>query len=368
MLKKIIYIIMALVLGFLLFYMSWEEAKSDARTRLMKKAIEEKDFEFVCKFYSYYYEKEALMENTYTENYNTTTMRAFNCFAEYRTTDENDKTVKKQGSYILLVITDINKEVIHIDESLIEEAKDDELATRLTLTSNIGTSTTVIMPTYGYDDILTVCVPIIASETQNLLIDKNDLANTPTSITHITITDSSEDKVKMYDMDVNLSIVPKDDPEVWKAEYEAGTVGKTLDNANIINFPIPEMYKAFIFTAVVLLIEIGLGLFIFWPKKTYAPTEEVDRETYTFASSEEKEKIAIAKVARSKKEKEDRENRYKNVRKDSNLEDLSDEAIKESMDKENTAEAALEQDALEEKAAEEATSTTEEITETKEEK
>ena len=367
MLKKIIYIIMALVLGFLMFYMSWEEAKSSARTRLMKKAIEENDFDFVCKFYAYYYEKEALFEQTYTENNNTTTIRAYNCFAEYKTTDENDKTVKKQGSYILLVITNINKEIIHIDESLIEEVEsDDDLATRLTLTSNVDTNTTVVMPTYGYDEINVVCVPIIASETTNLLFNKKT-DQTPTKITHITITDSSKEKEKMFDMDVDLSIVPKDDVAVWEAELEAGTVGKTLENANIINFPIPEMYKAFIITAVVLLIEIGLGLFIFWPKKSHVPTEEVDRETYTFASTEEKEKIAIAKVARSKKEKEDRENRYKNVRKETNLEDLSDKAIEESMDKENTAEAALEQDALEEKANEEATSTNEEIKETKEE-
>ena len=105
------------------------------------------------------------------------------------------------------------------------------------------------------------------------------------------------------------------------------------------------MNKTIIASAISFVILVGLGLFVFWPKKSYVPTrEDEDKEKYTFASTDEKEKYALAKVARSKKEKEDRENRYKNVRTENNLENLSDEAIKDSMDKENTAEAAIQQD------------------------
>ena len=148
--------------------------------------------------------------------------------------------------------------------------------------------------------------------------------------------------------DLNISLTEHNEEEYWTNlvdEGKAGVAFTSKEARSNFTFSFPEMNRTLIITGVTIILLAAFGLFIFWPKKSYVPTEEVDRETYTFASTDEKEKYALAKVARSKKEKEDRENRYKNVRTDSNLENMSNEAIKESMDKENTAEAALAEDA-----------------------
>ena len=174
------------------------------------------------------------------------------------------------------------------------------------------------------------------------------------------------DEVVFFDNDVDISLAEHNEEEYWtnlEKEGKAGVIYTDKEYRDNFVFAFPEMTKSFVITGVTFVILLALGLFIFWPKKSYVPTkEDEDREKYTFATTDEKEQIAIAKVARSKKEKEERENRYRNVRSDKTLDEITEEKLEESMDKENTFEQAIEED----KVAEE-TSSSEVIEENKEE-
>ncbi len=376
MLKKILYIIVAIVFGFIIFKFSWDESYSRAHRNKAKKAVSEENYEFFCKYYTNY-----LIDPIFTDEYNkddnTTKVICYSVFSESttETVTENNKekevTVPRSG--MMIIITNINKEVIAIDaEDLPEDDEDsdeDVKYSTITITANNGMVFTENYSTYDYDSINATIFTFSENGILKKLVDETH-TDAPTAITHITFKDA-EDKV-FFDNEVNVPLVEHNEKEYWNDLVEQGIAGVKFSKKEASEFAwsFPEMNRTIIITAVALLIEVGLGLFIFWPKKSYVPTEEVDRETYTFASTEEKENIAIAKVARAKKEKEERENRYKNVRKDNNLEDMSNQAVRDSLGKENTYEAALEADALEEKAKEESSTTNENetIEETKEEK
>ena len=80
LLKKILYIIVSFVLGFVVFYISWRNSYSRAVVNKGNKALEAEDYEFFCKFLDYY-EKEELFVTQYTESNNTTTIRGYNVFS-----------------------------------------------------------------------------------------------------------------------------------------------------------------------------------------------------------------------------------------------------------------------------------------------
>ena len=341
MLKKILYIIVSVVLGFVVFYISWRNSYSRAVVNKGNKALENEDYEFFCKFLDYY-EKDELFVEQYTENNQTTTIRAYNVFSKHAL-DKDKKTVYRSG--VLLLITNLNMEEVKIDEEQVDTEDEEALASRIILTANTGSTLTTIISTYGYDS-TPICLFTISSHETIEELTTSTYPTAPTSITHIKLTDP--DGKVYYDNDLNISLTEHNEEEYWTNlvdEGKAGVAFTSKEARSNFTFSFPEMNRTLIITGVTIILLAAFGLFIFWPKKSYVPTEEVDRETYTFASTDEKEKYALAKVARSKKEKEDRENRYKNVRTDSNLENMSNEAIKESMDKENTAEAALAEDA-----------------------
>ena len=342
MLKKILYIIVTLALGFVIFYIAWQDSYSSAVIHKGQKALEEENYEFFCKFLDYY-EKEEIAKIEYKENDNTTTLRAYNVYSK-TAQDKDEKKVSRSG--VLFIVTNINLEVVKADtEEPSDDIKEDDPATRITLTSDTGSTITTTFSTYGYDT--TPIVLYTFSTTESLdEFKKGESKETPTKVSHLKMVDS--EGTVFFDCNIDLDLVEHNDEDYWKnlvSEGIAGTAFTAKEARSYFTFSFPEMNKTIIVTLVTFLIFGGLGIFIFWPKKSYVPTEEVDRETYTFASTDEKEKYALAKVARSKKEKEDRENRYKNVRTESNLENMSNEAIIDSLDKENTAEAALAKDA-----------------------
>lgn len=351
MLKKILYIIVSVVLGFVVFYISWRNSYSRAIVNKGNAALEKEDYEFFCKFLDYY-EKDELFVEQYTENNNTTTIRAYNVFFKHAL-DKDEKTVSRSG--VLLLVTNINMEEVKIDEETPDTDEDDEeIVTMITLTANTGSTFSTKLSTYGYDS-TPICLFTISSTETIDELTTSTYPTAPTSINHIKLVDP--DGKVFFDKDVTINLAENNEEEYWTNlvnEGKAGVAFTAKEARSYFTFSFPEMNRTLIITGVTIILLAAFGLFIFWPKKSYVPTEEVDRETYTFASTDEKEKYALAKVARSKKEKEDRENRYKNVRTDSNLENMSNEAIKESMDKENTAEAALAEDAkLEEENKEE---------------
>ena len=370
MLKKIIYIIVAIVFGFMVFKFSWDESYSRAHRNKAKKAVSEENYEFFCKYYTNYL-KEPLFTLEYTENENTTKVICYSLFmdnmTETVTEDGKEKQVKVSRSGIMIIVSHINKEIIAIDQDELPEEKseDEEIKySTITITADNGFTLVEDYSTCDYDSINATIFTFSEHDILKKLVDETH-TDTPTAISHITFKDS--DDTIFFDNNVELPLVEHNDQEYWNQLVEEGIAGTKFSKKEASEFAwsFPEMNRTIIITAAALLIEIAFGLFIFWPKKSYVPTEEVDRETYTFASTEEKENIAIAKVARAKKEKEDRENRYKNVRKDNSLEDMSNQAVRDSLGKENTYEAALEADALEESAKEE---TNNENKENKEEK
>ncbi len=345
MLKKILYIIVSIVLGFIVFFISWRDSYSRAVVNRGLKALEEENYEFFNKFLDYY-EKESLFTVEYTEGENTTKIIGYNVFSK-NAKDKDDNKVNRSG--IQLLVLNVNMDIIKIDEEepSADQTLEDEVS-KVTITGNTGSTYSAVISTYGYDETPIIIYTFPSHETKEDLVN-DTYTEAPTTLTHLKFEDSVG--TVFFDCDVNIDLTEYNEEEYWQNLVNEGKAGVAFTPKEVrtnFTFAFPEMKRTILITAVTLLIEIGLGLFIFWPKKSYVPTEEVDRETYTFASTEEKEKYALAKVARGKKEKEDRENRYKNVRKETNLEDLSKEAIEESMDKENTCEAALEADALEE--------------------
>ena len=81
MLKKLLYIIVALLLGFVVFYISWRNAYTTAVINKGNKALEEENYEFFCKFLDYY-ETEPIFVEEYKLNNNTTTVRAYNVYSK----------------------------------------------------------------------------------------------------------------------------------------------------------------------------------------------------------------------------------------------------------------------------------------------
>ena len=371
MLKKILYIIVSVLLGFVVFYISWRDSYSNAVMNRGKKALDEHNYEFFCKFMDYY-DKTPIFDEEYLVDGNTTRIIGYNVFSK-EVTDENDKKVSRSG--IQLLIFNLNMEKVKIDTeqppSDETELTDEEKAkySKMIITSNTTSTYESIISTYGYDQSPIVLFTVSSCDLKNKFTE-GDIKETPTTLTHIKLIDT--EGTVFFDNTVDVSLEEHNDETYWVSLYESGVAGRSFTPKEVrsnFTFAFPEMRKTIIVTMVTILILIALGVFIFWPKKSYVPTEEVDRETYTFASTEEKEKYAIAKVARGKKEKEERENRYKNVRKENNLEDLSNEAIINSLDKENTAEAALAQDKeleANEAIASEDTSTTSEVIENNE--
>ena len=313
-------------------------------------------------------------DEEYIEDGNTTRIIGYNVFSK-KVTDEKNKTVSRSG--IQLLIFNLNLEKVKIDteqpSTNEEDMTDEDKAkfSKMIITSNTTSTYESVISTYGYDQSPIILFTASTSDIKNKFTE-GDIKEIPTTLTHIKLVDS--EGTVFYDNNVEVKLEEHNDEAYWKSLYDSGVAGRAFTPKEVrsnFTFAFPEMRKTIIVTVVTILILIALGVFIFWPKKSYVPTEEVDRETYTFASTEEKEQYAIAKVARSKKEKEERENRYKNVRKENSLEDLSNEAIKNSLDKENTAEAALEQDkeleANEEIANEDVSNEVVEEKETKEE-
>lgn len=362
MLKKILYIFVSLILGFVIFYLSWRGSYSKAVINKGNAAIERGEYDFFCRFLDYY-EKEPVSVVSYTEDENTTTIHTYNVFSKHVKDDDGNKVTR---SGMLLIITDINTSVIHIDEEEpSDDVADDDIVTRLTLTTDIGTTKSYVLSTYGYESSPVILYTI---STTDKLEDLKNGTNYPTKITHIKIVDSNPDaQTVMMDTNVDLPLVEHNEEEYWTNLVESGKGGTAFSqkeyNKNF-SFSFPEMNQTIIITSITLVILIGLGIFIFWPKKTFVPAEDDDREKYTFATTEEKNKYALAKIARDKREKEERENRYKNVRTDSNLEDVTNKAIVDSLDQENTFEKAIEED----KALEESKEETNTVEENKEEK
>ena len=345
MLKKILYIIFGITLGFVIFYISWKDSCSTALVNRGNKALKEENYEFFLKFFEIY-DKEEVFKVEYTENENTTSIRGYNIYSTKVTTEETEKNEYVSRSGMVLFIEGLNTDVVTLDKSEpSDDTKDEDPATRITFIADNGNTYTSLLSTYGFDTTPIIFFAYFSTEFKTLF--KGEATTTPTKISHIKMVDSQD--VIFYDCDVNIEFIEHNDIEYWTDLLDAGKAGVTFTSSeyrNNFTFAFPEMRKTFLITGISLLIIIGLGVFIFWPKKSYVPTKtDDDKEKYTFASTEEKEKYALAKVAKGKKEKEDRENRYKNVRTEKSLDEITDEAIEESMDKENTAEAALAEDA-----------------------
>lgn len=346
MFKKILYVIVAIVIGFVVFYISWKDSYTRAVINRGNKALEEENYEFFLKFYDYY-EKQEIGTYTYTENNNTTTIKAYNVFLE-SVKDEDGKTSSKSG--ILILIKDLNLEVIKMDTSQpSDDIKDEDPATRMVLTTDSGLSSTEVISTYGYDNAPVVLYTLDITDLVTKTTTETEIK--PNYIAHIKIADS--ENTVMFDNELHIDLVEHNDKEYWENLYESELAGvgfTAKEYRNNFSFAFPEMKRTIIITVVAILILIALGVFIFWPKKSFVPKENDDREKYTFEGTEAKEQYALEKVARGKKEKEDRENRYKNVRTDKSLDEITDEALEKSIDQENTFEKAIEEDkALEEK-------------------
>ena len=357
MLKKIIYVIVAIVLGFVVFYISWRDSYSRAVVNRGNKAIKEENYEFFLKFFEIY-EKDDIFTEQYTTDGNTTTIKAYNFFASKVIVDEKNSKNTEPRSGIVFLIKDINMEIVAIDESEpSNDVKDEDPATRMVLTADNGNTYSTVISTYGYDSAPIILYTFFTTELKKDLVNE-EYTTTPTYISHVKIYDSKD--TVFYDKDVNVPLVENNEKTYWDNlvnEGKAGVAFTEKEYRTNFSFAFPEMNKTLIITGVTILILIGLGVFVFWPKKAFVPKEDEDREKYTFASTEEKEKYALAKVARGKKEKEDRENRYKNVRSEKSLDEITEDALEESKDKENTAEAAL---AMDEKLEAEANDVVEE--------
>ena len=364
LLKKILYVIVAITLSFVIFYISWRDSSSSALVHKANKALKENNYEFFLKFFEIY-DKEEIAKVQYTENENTTTVRAYNIYSSTVVTDKTNDKNYEERSGVVLFIDNLNMDVVKIDsEQASDDIKDEDPATRITFTADTGKTYTAVLSTYAYESTPIVLFTYFTTEFRDYF--KTDVE--ATKINHIKMVDS--ENVVFYDCNIELEFVEHNDKAYWNSLIEsdkAGVAWTNDENRKNFTFSFPEMNKTFLITGIAILVLIGLGVFIFWPKKSYVPKADEDKEKYTFASTEEKEKYALAKVAKGKKEKEDRENRYKNVRTEKSLDEITDEAIEESLDKENTVEAALAEDAKLEEESKEITESNEEANEVIEE-
>lgn len=345
MLKKILYVLVALLIEFVVFYIAWRDSGSTAMMHRGTKAIEAENYEFFLKFFEKY-DNEEILKAEYTIDNNTTTLKCYNVFSTKVITDNSNKKDYSSRSGVVFFIGNLNTDVVKIDTTdPDDDIKDEDPATRMTFTADNGETYTTVISTTGYDSTPIVLFNYFTTEFKDMF-KKSESTPEATKITHIKLVDS--ESTVFFDTDLELPFVEHNDEAYWDqliAEGKGGVAYTAKEYRENFTFAFPEMRRTIIVSAICFAVLVGLGVFIFWPKKSYVPTkEDEDKEKYTFASTEEKEKYALAKVARSKKEKEDRENRYKNVRTETNLEDISNEAIIDSMDKENTAEAAIQQD------------------------
>ena len=378
MLKKILYSIVAIVIGFVVFYISWKDSCSTAFNHRAVKALNEGNYEFFLKAHKYY-EKEAISVDKYDKEVvidadhnitdtHTTTLRTYNIYANFYVEEDvngKTKTTTAYRSGIYFLITDLNLDLIPEEKN---EPTESSILTKIIITADNGNSYTLDSSTFGYTSTPFISSVFASKEIKEKFIDSTH-TDTPTKLTHIKMVTKEakdSDEVVFFDNDVDISLAEHNEEEYCtnlEKEGKAGVIYTDKEYRDNFVFAFPEMTKSFVITGVTFVILLALGLFIFWPKKSYVPTkEDEDREKYTFATTDEKEQIAIAKVARSKKEKEERENRYRNVRSDKTLDEITEEKLEESMDKENTFEQAIEED----KVAEE-TSSSEVIEENKEE-
>ena len=355
MLKKIIYIIVAVVLGFVIFYMSWNDSRARAFVNRANKALKEGNYEFFLKLNNYYekdpifvenYTKEGNIIGTEEKENNTTSLRAYNMLVEV---ELEDKT-REYRSGVFFIITDVNTDIVPEETSEPSsdlEAKD--ALTKMIITCDNGKTYEIPLSTYGYSSTPYISTLYTTKELKEEFTD--DSHSAPTCISNIKLVAKEDiedkDEIVFFDNDVTISFEEHNEESYWKDlvdQNKAGVLYTAKEFRDSFTFAFPEMTRTFVITGVAFLVLAGLGVFVFWPKKSFVPKEDEDREKYTFASTEEKEQYAIAKVARSKKEKEDRENRYKNVRSNKSLDEITEEKLEESIDKENTFEQAVEED------------------------
>lgn len=385
MLKKILYSIVAIVIGFVVFYISWRDSCSRAFSHRANKALQQENFEFFLKVHKYY-EKEPIATEKYTETVvideehnitdnNTTTLRVYNIYSTfYISKEESGKTVTvtdyRSGIYFL--ITDINTDIVPEEDS---DPDDDSIVTKIILTADNGNTYTLDSSTFGYSSTPYISSVFASKEMKEQLIDDSH-QTAPTKITHVKMvtkeSKDSTDEVIFFDNYVEIPLEEHNEEDYWKNLVEQGKAGVLYTEKEYRDnfvFAFPEMTRTFVITGVTFIVLLALGLFVFWPKKSFVPKEDEDREKYTFATTDEKEKYALAKVAKGKKEKEDRENRYKNVRTEKSLDEITEEKLEESKDKENTFEQAVEEDKALEENNEDASTSNETIEneETKEE-
>lgn len=318
MLKKIIYIMLSVTLGFVFFYFSWVSASSKAVLKKGNKALEENNIDFFLKFHSCY-DDNSLFSSTYDVDKNTTKVDT------YYTYSKSDDI-----SSILFVITKINTDNVYIDEvSASSSSWDKEDTTIVTLTADNGATWNLPTSTYGYDD-MPIIMLTFDMDSINTELKKGN--TDPTKITSITLTDSKEYVFGTFTFNIDLIDYKI---EEWNAMVEAQTakIGYTSSEyRKEFNFSYPEMWSVWIITGIVLIAMAGLGVFIFWPKKDYSFVSNKKKEDRTFAPTVEKKVSTIEAIAKSKKEKEERENRYKNVRSVNTNEDVVEGEIVEDTD------------------------------------
>lgn len=314
MVKKLCYSIFCIVFGFVIFFFTWKDTENRAVINRSNKALETNDYWFFQKF-TEYCSVDSLYDNKYTEDNNTTRMVIFEVFSEVAADEgESDGIDSRNG--LMFVISNFNFDEVLIDEESIAEHKDEEdklteYSTVLYVYGDNGRSWTMPCSTYGCES----CNVVLQSYSIDVFKSKLGGAS---SITKLKLVDTNN-RVAYLDESCDINLIEHNDVSYWKNQVENGLAYEGFDDKEYrkyISFSTPEIYRTFIVTGIVILIMVGFGLFIFWPKKTYN-LDTHDKERFTFAPEEEKEKSVLERVAKDKQERNDRENKYKNVRKSS---------------------------------------------------
>lgn len=326
MVKKILYGLFCAVFGFVVFYICWRGSSSKAVVNRSNDAINSGDYTFFLKFVDYAKKTPAYTGN-YDELENTTDLKIFEFYSKNVSIDEEEKVIEPRSGF-MFIFANVNSDVIKWDEFPSSSSSfDEEKCTKFILFGKDGASYSLSISTYGMDECNVYMLPLSSD-----YIAKKIGAGT-TAITGIKIIDS--EGTKMYeDMTLNIELVEHFDEEYWKSldSNEVITGFTSKEYRDNVSFAFPEMNSSFIITAITLVALAGIGVFIFWPKKSRVPDEEEFKDRFTFKADDDKEKTAIERIAKEKKEKDDRLNKYKNVRSNSDNEIVKVEDIEETQE------------------------------------
>lgn len=268
MFKKVLYIIAMVMLGYLVYYFSWITVTADHVMSKAKIAAKNDDKEFFLKWFTYY-DDDTVYSNTFNNNGISSKMDVYKAYHK----GEDD-------SIFTFIITKLDGDITYDKNS-------DSKKTQLTIYSG-EKSMSINYSNYSYDDLPIIQFDFYCDDIYKKLSiydDKgtedtaDDTLLTPVSkITKIVLTDAYRDeetykeqgKVIFEASGEQLFSFTDETKDEWKVSADANLVKLGYTDAQYkknFYYHYPTMWKVWRNLIIFVVVAVGLGLLLFWPRK-----------------------------------------------------------------------------------------------------